>query len=200
MDLYLLRIRGADNRFWNKYITYRYEFVINNQNIYFHNYINSQITGNLMIQALKSGGDVVKDESYFESLKRPEKMPEFFNVDHLFGIKNDIIDMHVFSSIKGIKFLDVKVDGNFSQGYKLLTFDKIADCVNWSFSVRSDFSFLSALILDKAKIPQDVDGFFLSGWNKYGKYETIVNENLKNSLTSLTSGKDFLVFNKLQVE
>lgn len=57
MDLYLLNIRGEDNRFWNKYIIFRCEFITNNKDIYFHNYINSPIKRDLQIQALKHGGD-----------------------------------------------------------------------------------------------------------------------------------------------
>ena len=200
MSIYILRITVGNNRFWNKYITYGYRLRINNEDIKFHKFKDSKIKGDLHICALSNMGAIIREESYYRALKKPKKMSEFNFVESLIIIKNDILNTEVFKDIKGVTFLDVAVEGDFSQGYKLLNFDKVEECVNRTLSVREEFDHYSTLVLDKTKVPKDVDGFFLKGWCEYDKYEPIVNENIKSALLKLPMADKFLEFDELQVE
>ena len=78
---------------------------------------------NVKIQALGNGGNVIRDELLFIK----DKMPEFSSIERILFIKEDIIDVKSFAKLVGIKFVDIEVDGSFSRGYKLLTFDIAID-------------------------------------------------------------------------
>ena len=61
------------------------------------------------------------------------------------------------------------------------------------------FECMSTLVLDMSKIPSSVDGFFLKGWNKYGFYKNIVNENMKMQLLHLYKANEFLKFKEIEI-
>ena len=96
-----------------------------------------------------------------------------------------------------MNFNTIKIDGKFKDDYTLLNFTKIIDCVNFEKSIKNDFDFLSKLILDKSKIPKDIDCFFLSGWSQYGEYYSIISQKLKNKLLELNDIPNFLIFEKV---
>jgi hypothetical protein len=112
-------------------------------------------------------------------------------------IKEDIVNDESFADMKGIETYEIEVDGNFSQKYKLLSFKNVVDCIDWNNSKRATIEFLSKLVLDRSKIPNDVDAFFLSNWDNFGGYRTIINEKLKDKLCSLKKASDFLIFDKI---
>ena len=194
MKLYRLSI-NEENKVWRKYFTFAERFMCNEEEIESTEFVLKQPPyNNIKIQAL-SNGYVIKDESFFTK----EKMPEFSEIENVLFIKEDIFYIEAFSNLKGINFIDIKVDGDFSKGYKLLTFDSSVDCIDEVNSKRAQFEFFSTLIFDSSKIPAKVDGFFLKNWNQYGQYVTIVNERTKEVLLSLPKAKDFLVFYEIAV-
>jgi len=196
MKLYRLSI-NEENKVWKKYFTFAERFMCNEEEIESTKFILKQPpynNNNIKIQALNNGY-VIKDESFFTK----EKMPEFSEIENVLFIKEDIFDIEAFSNLKGINFIDIKVDGDFSKGYKLLTFDTAVDCIDEVNSKRNSIEFFSTLVFDSSKIPAQVDGFFLKNWNQYGQYVTIVNERTKDALLILYKAKDFLVFYEIAV-
>ena len=193
MAYYRLFTNG-DNKVWRKYFTFAERFMLNEKEMEAVDFIIQKSVNNLKIQAL-SNGNVIKEESFFKK----DKMPEFSKIEGIFFIKEDIIDVSSFSNLNGINFIDIEVDGDFSKGYKLLSFDISIDCIDENKTKRASFDFFSTLVLDGSKIPTHVDGFFLKNWNKYGQYTTIVNGNLKDCLLKLPKANDFLVFKEIDV-
>lgn len=57
--------------------------------------------------------------------------------------------------------------------------------------------FFSKLVLDTSKIPEGLNGFYLSNWNQFGYYTCIVNEKLKEALLQLAELPKFLDFAEL---
>jgi hypothetical protein len=55
------------------------------------------------------------------------------------------------------------------------------------------------MVLDKNKIPENIEGFFLSGWDKYGQFRCIVNEKLKKILEKLEKSNEILLFDKVKL-
>ena len=51
--------------------------------------------------------------------------------------------------------------------------------------------------LDTSKIPEGLNGFYLSNWNQFGYYTCIVNEKLKEALLQLAELPKFLDFAEL---
>jgi hypothetical protein len=193
MNYYKLRI-NEENKIWRKHIIYNEVFVLGDSEIKFAEaYSTHTITG-LKIQALYNG-DVIKEESFFEK----RKMSEFCVIQRMMLIKEDVIEGVDFSDLQGVSFIDVLVDGTFSKKYKLLNFSEAVNCVDEVNSVRAEFDFFNTLILDSTKIPQNIDGFFLKGWNEYGKFVCVVGDKLKDRLSTLRRAKDFLIFDKIQV-
>ncbi|MDR2145447.1 MAG: hypothetical protein LBE91_03180 [Tannerella sp.] len=196
MRLYRLYTNG-ENKVWRKYFTFAERFICNGEDIAPTEFaLERPPCKNVKIQALNNGY-VIKDESFFINLK--EKMPEFSKIRNVFIIKDDILDIAAFSNLKGINFIDIEIEGIFSKGYKLLTFDIAADCIDEVGSKRNSIDFFSTLVLDNSKIPAHVDGFFLQNWDHYGQYVTIVNERTQEVLMSLYKAKDFLVFKEIAV-
>jgi len=193
MNYYRLNTNG-ENKIWRKYFTFAERFILNENEVKAIDFIMQKSVNNIKIQAL-SNGNVVKNESFFTK----EKMPEFSKIENVFFIKEDIIDVSYFSNLNGINFIDIEVDGIFSKGYKLLSFDMIIDCIDEINSKKGSFEFFSTLVLDSLKIPVQVDGFFLKNWSRYGEYITIVNEKLKNCLLRLPKSNDFLIFNEIKI-
>lgn len=108
------------------------------------------------------------------------------------------MNINDLSSINGISFKRVSVHGDFPFNYMVLIFNEVVDCIDNIHSKIEEFDCLSTLVLDESKIPQSVDGFFLKGWNKYGFYKSIVNENMKMRLLHLYKANDFLRFKEVQ--
>ena len=186
---------NSDNKVWRKYFTFDEKFIFNGKETKAVDFIMQKSVNNVKIQALGNGGNVINDELLFIK----DKMPEFSSIERIFFIKEDIIDVNSFANLTGIKFVDIEVEGSFSKCYKLLTFDIAIDCIDENKTKRASFDFFSTLVLDSEKIPIHVDGFFLKNWNEYGKYTTIVNENLKNCLLKLPKVKDFFIFKEIDV-
>lgn len=103
------------------------------------------------------------------------------------------------SSIKGISLKRVSVHGDFPLDYMAIIFNEVIDCVDNIHSKREEFECMSTLVLDMSKIPSSVDGFFLKGWNKYGFYKNIVNENMKMQLLHLYKANEFLKFKEIEI-
>lgn len=195
MNYYKLRITG-ENKVWKKYFTYAERFLRNNgKEVTFTTVYYEGNLDNLKIQALSENGDVVKEELFFIK----EKMPEFSVIERVMLIKEDVIDISAYANLKGVDFYSIKVDGTFSKEYKLLNFTTAVNCIDEVNSKRADIEFFSRLVLNSTKIPNNVDGFFLDGWNKYGKFTCIVTDKLKDKLLNLNKAKDFLIFDKIQI-
>jgi len=92
------------------------------------------------------------------------------------------------------------LDGKFTNDYKLICFNNIIDCVNFEKSIRKEYETFSKMILDKREIPENINGFFLSGWDWYGQYENIVSEYLMENLLKLNKASEFLIFEEIKFE
>ena len=192
MKYFKLSITGK-NKIWKKYFSFSYRFLLNNNDISFTEYHKLNIFDNLKILALNHQGDVVKDISFFTK----EQMPLFRQITNIYLIREDIFRKDIFSDAKGVRFLNVDVEGTFPFKYKLLYFCNVLDCVDFKNSIRTSFDFSSKLILDKTKIPSNISGFFLSNWHNYGQFYSIVNEELKEMLLNLEKSSDFLLFERI---
>ena len=193
MGYYKLRI-NEENKVWRKYITFSLSFVYKNNEVNFHeiNNIENKIN-NLKIQALSSQGVVLNEK---ELIKKTA--PNFSRIQRILLIKETVLKVELFDDLKGVEFISLKVEGKFQNSYKLMNLTNAIDCVDRVNSVKKEFDFLSKLVLIKSMIPKEIDGFFLSGWDKYGKYETIVNERLKKKLLQLEKASEFLIFDKIE--
>ncbi len=193
MQYFKLRIT-EEKRVWKNYFIFAERFLFKGNEILFSDaYTQKTILDNLKIQALNNQGDIVKNQDYFMK----EKESFFCKIRNVFLIREDIFKEESFKYSNGVEFFTVKVDGEFEYSYKLLSFTNVVDCVNWEKSMRTQFDFSSKLILAEQKIPKDIDGFFLSGWHRYGQYNSIINEKLKNSLLELEKASEFLLFDKV---
>ena len=173
MKWYKIYLNG-ENRIWKKCITYSWEFIYEDKEINFQRIIDSSSSERYQIKALIKGkGLIAKSISGFGQIR----MPEFAEVSHLFLVREDILNINELSSIKGISLKRVSVYGDFPLDYMAIIFNEVIDCVDNIHSKREEFECMSTLVLDMSKIPSSVDGFFLKGWNKYGFYKNIVNEN-----------------------
>ena len=194
MKWYKVYLNG-ENRIWKKCITYSWEFMHENEEINFQEIMGSSSKKECQIKALVKGkGLTAKSISDFEQIR----MPEFAEVSHLFLIREDVLNINDLSSINGISFKRVSVHGDFPFNYMVLIFNEVVDCIDNIHSKIEEFDCLSTLVLDESKIPQSVDGFFLKGWNKYGFYKSIVNENMKMRLLHLYKANEFLRFKEVQ--
>jgi len=195
MKWYKVYLNG-ENRIWKKCITYSWGFIHENEEIHFRKMINSFSTEEYKIQALVKGkGEIAKSISDFEKVR----MPEFAEISHLFLIREDVSNIGDLSFVNGISLKKVSVEGDFPFNYMVLIFREVIDCVDSTHSQREEFDYLSTLVLDESKIPQSVDGFFLKGWNKYGFYDSIVNEKMKIQLLNLYKANEFLIFKEVQI-
>jgi hypothetical protein len=189
---------NEENKVWRKYIIFAERFMYNNEEINLHKTIeikNNDILNNLFIQALDNNGNVVKDQNIYKK----EKLSNFAKICSAYIIKEDILEYKLFENTKGVDFFPVKIDGTFNKNYKLLCFSNVINCLDYNKSIIKEFEVFSKMILDKNKIPENIDGFFLSGWNKYGKNICIVNENLKNILERLEKANEILIFKKVEL-
>ena len=94
--------------------------------------------------------------------------------------------------------MTIEINGLFNYKYKLLFFSKLVDCIDFSKSIFKKYETCIPYLL-KSKIPLDVDGFLLSGWNSGIEYyyNIIVNEKLKTNLMQLEEASDFFIFTKV---
>lgn len=106
-------------------------------------------------------------------------MLEFVEVSYLFFVREDILNINELFFIKGIFLKRVLVYGDFLFDYMVIIFNEVIDCVDNIYFKWEEFECMSIFVLDMFKIFLFVDGFFLKGWNKYGFYKNIVNENMK---------------------
>ena len=185
---------NEENKVWRKYITFSLSFVYKNNEVNFHeiNNIENKIN-NLKIQALSSQGVVLNEKEFIK-----KTAPNFSRIQRILLIKETVLKVELFDDLKGVEFISLKVEGKFQNRYKLMNLTNAIDCVDRVNSVKKEFDFLSKLVLIKSMIPKEIDGFFLSGWDKYGKYETIVNERLKKKLLQLEKASEFLIFDKIE--
>ena len=195
MKWYKIYLNG-ENRIWKKCITYSWEFIYEDKEINFQRIIDSSSSERYQIKALIKGkGLIAKSISGFGQIR----MPEFAEVSHLFLVREDILNINELSSIKGISLKRVSVYGDFPLDYMAIIFNEVIDCVDNIHSKREEFECMSTLVLDMSKIPSSVDGFFLKGWNKYGFYKNIVNENMKMQLLHLYKANEFLKFKEIEI-
>jgi hypothetical protein len=197
MDYFAMKITG-ENKVWKKYFIFAERFLSKeNKEVNFSDfYLQNSTLSELKIQALNNDGDVVKFQSYFTK----EKMPFFCKIRNVYLIREDIFKEELFNDLTGIEFYTAKVDGEFELNYKLLSFTKVLDCVDFDKSIRTQFDFSSKLVLIKSKIPKNIDGFFLSGWSRYGQYHSVVDNKLKNTLLKLEMASEFLLFDKIDTD
>lgn len=194
MEYYKLRTT-TENKLWKKYFVYAERFLENDKEIKFSSaYKNGKIK-HLQIQALNNDGCLIKRENDFQK----EKMPEFSIIEKILLIREDIIDFSYFSDLDDINFCEVKIDGVFSKNYKLLNFANSIHCIDERNSKRAKFEFLSTLVLDSSKIPNNTNGFFLDGWDKYNGFVPIVSSNLRDKLLAIDKARDFLIFDRVEV-
>ena len=191
-SLYRVRICGA-NKLWKKYIIFSGQLRLQSsgERINSVEYVSNNSTEPLMVKALLSGGDYADKETQFDK----KILPEFADVEHQILIRDDVFS-HLCTQINGIYAIDVSICGEFSHGYKLLSFDRVVNCIDdeQSFRAESFGDIFGKLVLEKSTVPKDVDGFFLKGWNGFGYYVVVVNEQLKEALCSLPKAKEFLIF------
>lgn len=194
--LFTLKKLAKTIRIWKKCITYSWEFIYEDKEINFQRIIDSSSSERYQIKALIKGkGLIAKSISEFGQIR----MPEFAEVSHLFLVREDILNINELSSIKGISLKRVSVHGDFPLDYMAIIFNEVIDCVDNIHSKREEFECMSTLVLDMSKIPSSVDGFFLKGWNKYGFYKNIVNENMKMQLLHLYKANEFLKFKEIEI-
>lgn len=195
MNYYQLRI-NEENKIWKKYFSFDASFFLRGKEIDFTDiYPSKEKIEKLKIQALNSQGFVVLNENEFIKTTAPN----FDRMQSIMLIKDSILKKELFEDIKGLEFTTIKIEGKFQNNYKLMNFTNAIDCVDHVNSIREGFAFFSKLILLKSKIPKEIDGFFLSGWDLYGEFEIIVNEKLKNKLLQLEKASEFLIFDEIQV-
>ncbi|MHC6201752.1 hypothetical protein ACYULU_00995 [Breznakiellaceae bacterium SP9] len=193
-------LMNETNKVWKKYIIFAERFLYNNVEI---NKIGEKISlrdmsilNNLTIQALDNNGDIVYDQNKYKK----DILPNFAKIRNLFLIKDDVYNEILFENIPEIETFTVKLDGQFTNNYKLVCFKTIIDCIDNTKSIKKQFESLSRMVVDKTKIPENINGFFLSGWDEYGKYLNIVNENIMEKLLKLNKASDFLVFKEIIYE
>lgn len=194
MNYYDLRI-NEENKVWKKYFTFGEYFLYRNKEVEFHLIYNiGNKVNNLKIQAINSQGVVLKENEFTKTTA-----PNFDRIQNILFIKDSILDEKLFEDIKGLEFTTIKIDGKFQNDYKLMNFTNVINCVDYINSVRAEFDFFSTLVLDRTKIPNNLDGFFLSGWDEYGEFYCIVNDKLKSQLLKIEKASEFLIFDKIQV-
>jgi hypothetical protein len=190
------------NKVWRKYIIFAERFLYNNNEIainQIHKAIASKdysLLNNLTIQALDHTGNIVFNQNKYEK----QSLPNFVKIRKLFLLKTEIYDEALFENINEMETFTVKLEGMFADNYKLLCFKNIVDCVDFNKSIIKEFETFSKMILDKTKIPENINGFFLIGWDRYGQYENIVNEYLMKKLLTLKSANEFLIFKEINYE
>ena len=54
------------------------------------------------------------------------------------------------------------------------------------------------MVLDNVKIPKNIDGFYLSNWDKYNP-PCIISEKLKNTLEKIEKATEILIFDKIEI-
>lgn len=192
MNYFIMNFTGDDKIFKN-YITFAYGFQYQeDRNVCFHK-IYPQNTKIFNIEALNHQGDVVRDLSLFPK----KKMPPFCKISDVFLVREDIFKADLFADLQGIEFLYAEVLGNFPFKYQVLSFKNVLDCIDFQQSIRAEFDFFSTLVIDKEKIPLGLNGFFLSGWDKFGGFRCIVDETLKNKLLMLKDLDKFIKFKEV---
>ena len=190
---------NEENKLWRKYIIFAERFLCNNNEIEICKSIELKdydTLNNLTIQALDHNGKIAADQKTYEK----QVLPDFANINKLFLINDDAYENVILENIKDIKTFTIKLDGKFSNDYKLICFENIIDCVNFTKSTRKEFETFSIMLLDKRKIPEGINGFFLPGWDWYGQYENIVNEYLMGNLLKLKKASEFLIFKEINCE
>ncbi|AYN04408.1 hypothetical protein [Flavobacterium sp. 140616W15] len=195
MAYYKLNLTG-ENKVWKKYFTFKNNFFLSGKEINFTDiYPSKEKIDRLKIQALNDNGyDVLNENDFTKDIA-----PNFKRIDGTMIIKGSVFEKELFEDIKGLEFVPIKIVGKFKSDYKLMNFTNVINCVDYVNSTKAEFDFLSTLILLKSKIPNDVDGFFLSGWANYDRFEVIVNDTLKKQLLKLEKASEFLIFDKIEV-
>jgi len=190
---------NEDNKIWRKYIIFREMFSCNNNEIEICKNIELKdynTLNNLTIHALDHNGKIVNDQKLYEK----QILPNFAMINNLLLIKDEVYKNIIFESTNEMKTFIVKLAGKFENNYQLMCFENIIDCVDSKKSIRKEFETFSKMVLDKRKIPKNINGFFLSGWDWYGQYENIVNESLKENLLKLNKASEFLIFEEIKFE
>lgn len=124
-------------------------------------------------------------------------MSLFCKINDVFLVREDIFKADLFADLQGIEFLYAEVLGNFPFKYQVLSFKNVLDCIDFKQSIKAEFDFFSTLVIDKEKIPLELNGFFLSGWDNFGGLRCIVDETLKNKLLMLKDLDKFIKFEKV---
>ena len=192
-------IMNEDNKIWRKYIIFREMFSCNNNEIEICKIIELKdypALNNLTIHALDHSGKTITDQKNYEN----QILPNFAQINKLFLVKDEVYENSIFENVKELKTFTIKLDGKFTNDYKLICFNNIIDCVNYEKSIRKEYETFSKMILDKRKIPENINGFFLSGWDWYGQYENIVSEYLMENLLKLNKASEFLIFEEIKFE
>lgn len=191
-DYYLLQFTSND-KVYKPFFTFAHGFLYQQQrHVSFSRLLKENAIEDAKIQALLEDGTVFQKMSV-----QRKKMPPYSKVSDAFLIREDVFCATAFEHIKGVTFIDMEVDGEFPHRYKLLSFFDVLNCIDTEHSVRKEIDFFSKLVLDKSHIPETLHGFFLSGWNRFGGVNYIVDDELRNKLLTLDQLSSFWVFEKL---
>ena len=79
----------------------------------------------------------------------------------------------------------------------MLSFINILDCIHKEKNKKNEVDPFNGLVLDKKKIPLNIDGFFLDKWDRWGEYTPFVSEILKNRLLMLDKAQKYLLFDEV---
>jgi hypothetical protein len=155
----------------------------------------------IRLKILNDKGEVILNQN---GVNKNKLFPDFGEVDfHKILINSNIINKDLFSDIEDIFFLPAFIKGKFKIQYEMLCFYNVIDCIDFEKSAYKKYVHCVP-VLKGNKIPQNIDGFFLSGWhsgeswNKY-RYLNIVSQKLKDKLSFLGEKSDFLIFTKLDI-
>jgi len=126
-----------------------------------------------------------------------EEMPFYLTKESILLIRDDFFHEELFTDLIGIDFRNVIVQGEFSHFYVMLSFINILDCIHKEKNKKNEVDPFNGLVLDKKKIPLNIDGFFLDKWDRWGEYTPFVSEILKNRLLMLDKAQKYLLFDEV---
>ena len=191
MKYFRVRV-SINNRLWKNFFTYMYHFLCKESTTTFvKNYANRQTI--LELIALNDKGEFILSEKSFEK----EEMPFYLTKESILLIRDDFFHEELFTDLIGIDFRNVIVQGEFSHFYVMLSFINILDCIHKEKNKKNEVDPFNGLVLDRKKIPLNIDGFFLDKWDRWGEYTPFVSEILKNRLLMLDKAQKYLLFDEV---
>lgn len=195
--LFLLEIVQS-HKLWKNYTIFDPCFIIEGKEVKFGQNVSNSLETlkRAFLQVLDSSGEVVLSE---EGITKP--YPPFIDAFKAVLIRDDLLLPSFFSEFDDVGLFQIRINGDFNYSYHLLHFNNTIDGVDYSqsrYSLEKD----QIPILQRKKIPVDIAGFFLSGWNSGKSFDkdrlyTIVNEEVKNKLLKIVGADEFLLFHRV---